>query len=384
MKRVGLFLICVSACAVASQTGENANLGIFVETRLMRIPGMKPFKMPKLPPGITLPAAARQFMPGSPTRSLKVKLWAPVTAPDDATATLAVPSGLQLGDKLNLSIYKPAPPSSSGAGGGTSSPSNNPSQPPDFTIKIYWGSSATVRDGQPKVFSLANLTSEGRSVMMSRMSQMRMGGASMTYRDHGTTAFWPGTGDSGEIKDEATMPGTYTVNSSFAGSSTVEAPSGVDFLAPIEITSPNLDQKVALDGPLAFQWNQIPNCLGQYATAFGMQDKNTLILWSSSENFGDRISGDMGYLQMADVKSLVDQNTFLKGDATSVTIPAGIFKDCSVALYNMFGYGPGAANDGSSPVARIQTKTDLTVLLARPSRGGPGGGGTRAGAPGEE
>jgi hypothetical protein len=361
----------ISSLNATPQQTEKSNVGIFAETRLMRMAGMKPFKMPELPAGIKLPANIRRNMPGSPTRALLVRLWSSNSAPDNAEASLSIPSGLELGDKLDLQIYRPTPPQGGGGGGQSSSGS---SKPEDITIKIYWGSSATVRDGQPKVFHLNDLTTDGQMMMMHRMSQMNpMGSASGVFKSTGTTAYWPDPKDSPEIKDDATMLGTYTLNSNFAGTSTIDAPSGVDFLAPIDISSPNLDEKPPLDGSLAFQWSQIPNCLGIYATAFGYQkdhDSTTLIFWTSSENYADKVTGELGYMQMADVKDAVSQQIFMSGDSTAVTVPAGIFKDCEFAMYNMFGYGPGAANDAALPIPRIQTKTDLTVMLTGKGRRG--------------
>jgi len=90
---------------------DQAFLGIFAETSSMKMAGMPAMPKIDLPPGIKLPPAAaaalEQF--GKATRKLTVRLWSPGLAPQDATASLAVPDGLKLGPKLDLDLYRPKP-----------------------------------------------------------------------------------------------------------------------------------------------------------------------------------------------------------------------------------------------------------------------------------
>lgn len=79
--------------------------------------------------------------------------------------------------------------------------------------------------------------------------------------------------------------------------------------------------------------------------------------------FVDGLMGDMGFLQMAEVRDYVSKTVFMGPDRTSVNVPAGIFKDADFAMLNMVGYGPGAALDKAQPLPRIQTKTSLMVML---------------------
>ncbi len=388
MKTPYLFALASLAAAVPAQTGgDKSFFGIFAETRSMRIMGMKPRKMPNLPPGIKLPAAAKAMMSQAPTRSLTVRLWAPMIAPDGATAVLHPPSNLQQGDSMNLDLFRPKP-AEPGGGGGTNSPGGSSDSNQDFTIKIYWGSSATVQAGQPKVFSLGTMTMDQKMEMGRRMRGMNpaglMGGGpgggvggNYFYKDGWTTGYWPTESQPGDIPDEATLPGTYTLNTSFAGNVSIDAPSNVDFLAPIELTSPDLGTKPNMAEAISYQWNAIPNALGEFATMMGMEGKNTLILWSSSEVYVEQLMADMGYLQMAEVNNMVNQKVFMPGSSTSATVPAGIFQNCDFAMFNMVGYGPGTAKDDGVPVPRIQTKTTLNVMfpLKRSNRGGPPQGG---------
>ena len=373
MKILNFAFLGLVTAATAQTSDDHAYLGIFAETHVMRIMGMKR-ALPNLPAGIKLPPAAAAFMPGAPTRSLNVRLWSPGLAPDSATATLAPPSGLGLGDKLNLDLYRPQPATAGGNAGGGGGGGGN-SQPPDLTIKIYWGSSPTVQPGQPKTFNMATLTP---SQQMEMASHMRMptpggGGGSYFYKDGWTTAHWPTESDAGTIPDSASLAGTFTLNTSYAGNVSIDTAPGVDFLPAINITSPDLGSKIDFSGPIAFQWDPLPNAIGQFATIFGMEGKNTLILWSSSEVYVEQLMADMGYMQMSDVKSEVDGKVFMAGGATSMTVPAGIFQNADFSMMNMVAYGPGTAKDGTQPTPRIQTKSTLMLMLG--GKKGPRGGG---------
>lgn len=359
-----LALVIAAAASPAVRTADDTSfLGIFAETHSMQIAGVKAKALPKLPPGISIPASVRAMMPGAPTRVLTVRLYTPSIAPDDATASIAPPAGLKLGDKLDLDLFR-AKPEEATTGGGSTGPAKGNNNPQDFTIKFYWGSHDTVPDDQPKVITFGSLTTEQKMEMATRMRQVRPGGqGSYYYKDNWTTGYWPTEKQPGEIPDGASLNGTFALTTSYAGSVTIDAPTDVDFLAPIEMTAPDLSTKPPLDASLPFQWNAIPNAIGLYATAFGMQDKNTLIIWCSSDSFSDTLMADMGFLQMADVRAKVDAHQFMPGSQTNVTIPAGIFKDADFAMFSMVGYGPGAAREGVNPVPRIQTKTTLQIML---------------------
>lgn len=368
-----LALIAV-ACVVPAQTGgDQSYLGIFAETTSTRMIGMKMRQMPKLPPGFKLPPAAKAFMGGN-TRLLTVRLWSPSIAPDNATATLVPPAGLQQGDKLDLELFRPTPPTPSNGGAqGNGSPSQ---ENQDFTIKVYWGSSDNVQPGQPKIFTFSTLTTAQKMEMGKNMRAVNpnaMGG-NYFYKDGWTTGYWPTQVQPGDISDSASMVGTFTLNTSYTGNVSIDDPSNVDFLAPIEMTSPDLSQKPNMANALPFQWNAIPNALGEFATMFGMEGKNTMILWSSSQVYMEQVMADMGYLQMSEVNDMVQKTVFMPGSTTSATVPAGIFQNCDFAMFNIVGYGPGTAKDSVQPSPRIQTKTTLKIMFPMKHSNGGGGG----------
>jgi hypothetical protein len=94
-----------------------------------------------------------------------------------------------------------------------------------------------------------------------------------------------------------------------------------------------------------------------------MEGKNTMVIWLSSETLDEMVMGDMGFLQMAEVRDNVAKNVFMAGDRTSVDVPAGIFVNGDFVMMQMAGYGPGAALEQAQPLPRIQTKTSLMLML---------------------
>ncbi|HLK16747.1 MAG TPA: hypothetical protein VKT78_18210 [Fimbriimonadaceae bacterium] len=360
-------LLLIAASGAGARTADDTSyLGIFAETTLMRIAGVKPKPMPKLPPGIKLPESVRAMMSMEPTRKLTIRLFTPSIAPDNATATVQPPPGLKLGDKLDLDLFRPQPPTPPKEGD-TSKPTTGGDKLQDFTIKIYWGSSDTVQPGQPKVISLSSLGIEQKMEMMARMRQMSPSSpTSYYYKENWTTGYWPSKNQPGEIQKDASLTGTFNLTTSYAGNVSIDAPEGVDFMPAFELSSPDLGTRPSMDGALPFQWAAMPTAIGIYASAVGMEGQNTIIIWTSSDSFSEQSMGNSGFLSGTEVRARVASHHFMPGDATSFTIPAGIFKDAGFAMISMVGYGPGNARDGVNPLPRIQTKTSLQVMMGTP------------------
>jgi hypothetical protein len=353
---------------------KQAYLGVFAETASMKVVGVEmppELKDLKLPPGVKLPpqalAAMRMFMP---SRQLTVRLWSPGLAPDDAKATLDIPEGLKLGRKLDLKLYRPK----AGQTGDAEGPGPGGPSVAEMTLKRYWGSSATVKQGQPEVVEMKSLTPEQQAQMRSRTSAMRRS-TSYFYKPEWTTGYWPAGNQPDPVQEEAALAGHYTLTTTYTGNVEIDVPANVNFLAPIEMSSPKLEKAVNLNNAIVFKWAGIPNALGLYAQIVGIkEDAKEITIWSSSEAKPE-IGVSFDYLQMAEVRELVKKEILMAGDRVEVTVPAGIFKDCDVVMFQMIGYGPGAATETGQPLPRVQTKTTLNIMLGgkKLPRGGPGG-----------
>jgi hypothetical protein len=364
--------LLAALCAVPTGTSQGvqqqAYLGVFAETAVMKMAGMPAMPdMPdlpdniKLPEGVKLPAGVKlpgapggMMMMGRPQRKLEVRLWSPGLAPADATAKLAIPGGLKLGDALDLELYRPK----AEEGKVEIAPEGTP---PDFMIKRYWGSSASVKEGQPEVIKWEGLSDEQKAAMREQ-ARRADAGRSYFYKPDWTTGYWPAGKAPGAAAKDAALVGHYALTTTYTGNVEIDVPDKVDFLAPIELSSPNLEKTPSLDDAIVFRWKAVPNVLGYHARIIGMQGKSTIIMWSSSE-----IKTDPGYswdyMQMAEVAERVKSTAMMAPDRVEVTVPASIFKDCDMVMFSMVGYGPGTALAAAQPLPRVQTKTTLQVML---------------------
>lgn len=365
---------------VGAAADDQAYLGIFAETSLTVMPGMA--EMPgmadmikNLPKGVELPPqVAAMLKGGEPERKLDIRLWSPGIAPNDAFAWIAPPAGLKAGKRLDLELYRPT---AAEATGDMAMPPGMPKFE-EMTIKIYWGSSPTVRPGQPRVIKIGDMPAEQKAQMQAQAkAAMAQGG--YFYKPDWTTAHWPTEKQPGTIANEASLVGDYALTTNYTGNVTIGAPQNVDFLAPFKLSSPDTTQAPDLTQAIPIQWDAIANALGIHAGITGMEGRNTIVIWTSSESMPEGWTmPDMGYLQMAEVRRYVDAEIMMPGTATEVTVPAGIFAKCMMPMLMMVGYGPGAALAEGQPLPRIQTKTALNMNLGDMSKAaggmmGPGG-----------
>lgn len=366
-----LVAVCAAAwlmmAGAAGAVENQAFWGVFAETKSQKMAGM-----PDMSAELEgMDAEMLSQMPGMadmlamfrPQRVLKIRLWSPGIAPEGATAWLAPPAGLKQGARLDLELYRPKPGQSTSGGDGTSSNEWDPAEIPEFAVKRYWGSSETVKPGQPEVMTWGKLSpEESRQMKEQAEKAQREAAGTYFYKPDWTTAYWPTKKQPGKIADDASLQGNWALTSSYTGSIDIDVPSTVSFLKAIEMSSPDLAEAPDLGAFIRFQWEAIPNLLGSHATIVGMQGQKTLIQWTSSEVKGFFDTTDE-FMQMADVKQMVERKVFMPGTQTSVTVPAGIFEGCDFVSFTMVGYGTGTALAEGQPLPRVQTKTSLSIML---------------------
>ncbi|MBI5833624.1 MAG: hypothetical protein HZB16_15090 [Armatimonadetes bacterium] len=376
MRRLAFLAVLVASMAVAAE--DQAFFAIEAETSSTKMLGMPEIKLPpgfQLPAGMQMPPGVMAMMSGAPTRKLNIRLWSPSIAPAGATASVVPPPGLKQGDRLNLELYRPRPEQTGPETPGVPA-AGTPGQMPDMTIKLYWGSSKTVKPGQPKVIKIGDLTPDQRA--QAAAAQRRSGaGGDYFYKPGWTTAYWPTKDQAGAIDPAAALPGSFALSSSYTGNVTLPVPDDVNFLDPFDLTSPKLSAKPDLTKFLDFQWKPIPSLLGANAMMMGFEGKNTMIIWSSSEVEDYPHMG--GYLQMAEVRQMVADRKFMGPDQTQVYVPEGIFAKATMPMLMMNGWGKGTAIDAAQPLPRLQTKVSLMLTM-----GMPGGRGMPAMPPGAD
>ncbi|MCC7493017.1 MAG: hypothetical protein IT204_11735 [Fimbriimonadaceae bacterium] len=365
MRRIRWIVLGLALVGLTGAAENQAFYGIFAETVTQKNAGQPDMSamLQGLDPKMLdmLPAEQRAMLLGAgPQRKLSMRLWSPTLAPAGATAVCAAPAGLKQGPRLDLELYRPRP-----AGGTTGSPGTTTAPPPGmpgkFTIKRYWGDSATVKPGQPEVTEITwEKMDPAQRADMAEMA--KAGGDEYFYKDGWTTGYWPTAKQPGKIAADAKLEGTYALTSSYTGNISITVPPELNFLEPISFTKPDLAKIPDLKKSLGFQWKPIPTCLGLHAQITGMVGRDTIIIWSSSE-----VREDPGmmwdYLEMAQVRAMVEKTQMMPGDKLTVNVTAGIFDGCEMAMMQMVGYGPGVALPEGQPLPRVQTKTSFNGML---------------------
>ena len=105
--RVIALLSLLAVCSIAWPADDQAYLGIFAETYVMKMPGMP--GMADIPKEMLDKIPNAEMLMGKAQRVLDVRLWSPGLAPMDATAWLAPPDGLKQGPRLDLDLFRPQP-----------------------------------------------------------------------------------------------------------------------------------------------------------------------------------------------------------------------------------------------------------------------------------
>lgn len=357
--RVGLVLAALSASAGAVE--NQAFWGMFAETSVQKNVGMpdmsEMFKDMDPETLKSLPPEVQAMMKGGPKRTFNIRVWSPNLAPEGATAVVLPPTGLNQGERLELQLYRPKPAQGTVEDGDEVELPEG-WDPAKFTIYKYWGSSPTVKEGQPEVITWESIGADMKKEYadQARAQAMTEEGGEYFYKPNWTTAYWPTDKQPGLIEGEASVVGGFQVQTSYTGNETLEVPANVDFLAPINFTAPDLSAFPDLKQALHFQWEEIPNVIGYICRIHGMKGKEVFIQWSSSAIKRDG-APEYDYLQMADVRNMVQTGEMMAGDTTEFYVPAGIFDGCDMVFMTMTGYGPGAAKDEGQPIPRLQTRT---------------------------
>jgi len=349
-------LVLSAGCAWAAR--DRASLAILAETRVRRV-ALMPVATPP-PPGVEeeeLPSESELIAGGKPLHLLGVRLWSPGIAPSNARASLALPPGLRLGERLDLDIYRPKP-------GQTVPEVEAPAAVPNYTLKVYWGSSATVRPRQPRVMRLSDLTGEQQAALLRLLAEVALGPPGPRfYRPGWTTASWPALGPPGHLPEGASLAGRYTLTTDYTGGATIRAPRGKRFLPPQALALPDLTKRAALDRALTLRWRRLRKLVGQQAMILGKEGPDTLVIWSAAERAGAAPFREWSDLEAAAVRALVRRDELLKPGRTRAVVPAGIFTNVDLAHLVLIGYGPQLTANRPNLRARLATNTTLLAVL---------------------
>jgi hypothetical protein len=182
-------------------------------------------------------------------------LNSPQKALPNAIAEVYLPESLKLGKKVDLTIDPPA----KGAG-----QESLPVDLESLKMNIYWGSSETVKAGQPKVLTWKDFPQDVKNALKSTGEAAK-----------GSVARW--TADNAKLTQDMSVVGEYRLMS-FAGASRMVLEAAQGFPSSVEITA-NIDLKGSV--PVQLSWKPVPGALAYFATAHGIKQDGTITGWTS-------------------------------------------------------------------------------------------------------
>ena len=324
---------------------------IAITTARMIMPGMP--MIPNMP-------GAGDF--NAPTRTLTMNLDSGQKADAQSKAECAIPEGLKLGPKLNLTINLPQ---KSEAVDGIGTEENKESSKFEFKMKTYWSCSETVLEGQPKVIDSKDMNQSMREAMNNKNAQKGLSRAIETA-EKGSHAYWPGEDDR-KIPKDATCPGDYTLTTNYTGGTSIVFDKPQDFLAPIDIVSPG--KKIDFEKFIKVEWKTVPNAVAYMLTATSGNGKE-IITWTSSSDPNLSLDIQGTALSKAEVEKYIKNGVLLPADATYCCIPAGIFKDTKNAMLSVIAIGEDKSQTKDDIITHVIVRSNAMLMLGGMDMGG--------------
>lgn len=248
---------------------------------------------------------------------------------------------------------------------------------PQVRILFYWGCSAQVKPGQPRVFDSAKLSQQDYSNFMQGRS----------VRDRGARAepgyaIWPNEVQNSRIVRNASLVGEHSVTGEgIPANMRFTLGAGQDFMPTMQV-----DTVGKLSDPIRVSWQSIPTARAYMLTALSGSDGKgggaDMVIWSSSEP-PESGMGLMDYISNSNIDKWLGERALLPASQTQCDIPAGIFAKGEAAMLRSIAYGSEAnfsypprpanlaANASFTPewAVRVRSKSLAMNILGEDSRG---------------
>jgi hypothetical protein len=252
---------------------------------------------------------------------------------------------------------------------------------PKGRLLLYWGCGASVRNGQPQVLDMATASAADIGKFFQARHATQRGAHAAPGRP-----VWPSKADARMVPAHASIAGEHA----FSGQGVPEGfrfqiPAGHDLMPPLGL------QQTDAGGATELRWSAAPNARAYFASAMGANDKQDIILWTSSE-LPDSGMGLMDYQTNAAVDRWLREKVLLAPTTTSCTVPKGIFPGQG-AMLRVIGYGnelnlahPPRPTDPKQPwnpewAVKLRAKSVASAMLGMPDMGHMMGGRQPQGEP---
>lgn len=244
-------------------------------------------------------------------------------------ASQAVPTGTELAPTLKLvtpKIEKGAAPTPD-----DDRVVEHEYERPKGKIYLYWGCSASVRPGQPRVLDVATAKPEefGKFFVSRRATQR--GAHSASGRPQ-----WPNAVDARMVPSNASLVGEHQ----FSGQGVPEGfkftiPAAQDLMPAIELSQADSD------GATQLAWAALPTARAYFIAAMGSRQGGgdaEMVFWTSSE-LPEVGMGLIDYQTNPAVDRWLKEKVLLEPQVTRCAVPKGIFGEEGGAMLRMIAYG---------------------------------------------
>ncbi|QNP40710.1 hypothetical protein [Lysobacter solisilvae (ex Woo and Kim 2020)] len=247
-----------------------------------------------------------------------------------AEAEQQIPAGLGLGKSLPL-----LPPTREPRG---SNPTGEYKLPEgEMRMLFYWGCGATVRAGQPKVFSMS--AKDGK-VQFSGDPQRGRYAPDRGIDPDPSYALWPNAKTRKRASDGASLVGAHQITGAGVPASLkFDLQQNADFMPKIDLASAG-----TLAEGQTWSWQPVERARAYFLHAMGTRGKD-VVIWSSSE-VPDAGQGLVDYLTGSYIDRWLKEKVLLPTATTRCTIPKGIYtapgegSEGGGAFLQMIAYGP--------------------------------------------
>jgi hypothetical protein len=194
-------------------------------------------------------------------------------------------------------------------------------------MMLYWGCGATIRPGQPKVLDMATAAPADFAKFFVGRGATQRGTHSAAGRP-----VWPSPDDARMVPEKASLIGEHA----FTGKG-IPAAFRFQISAAQDLMPPLALAQTAKDGATDLSWNSIATARAYFVSAMGGNDKEDMVMWTSSE-LPDTGFGLMDYQTNAAVDRWLKEKVLLTPKTTSCIVPKGIFGD-NGAMLRVIAYG---------------------------------------------
>ncbi|MCX6345191.1 MAG: hypothetical protein NT018_08950 [Armatimonadetes bacterium] len=327
---------------------------IAITTAKMIMPGMP--DMSKIP-GMNMPDM------GAPNRTMTMNLTSGKPADANSKAECAVPEGLRIGPKAILDIDLPQK-SETGPEGNT--PDQGPKKTPELTIKMYWKSSKTVLEGQPKIIDSKSMSADMQKAMAKNQEMNKNFKRALAEANEGSHAYWPGQKAKPLAKD-STCPGDYTLTTNYCGGTSITFDKPQDFLAAFDLSSPGKD--IDLAKYIKVEWKPVPNAAAYMLSAMAMKD-NLIVMWTSASDPEPPMDILTRAISKEELQKYIEDGKLLSPDQTICYIPEGIFKELGSPMLTVNAIGTDKTQTKDGIETQVIVRSNATVMMGMMGMGG--------------